>query len=98
MRRTHDSVHRLSRLIEQQREKSSLRALANFATIKSAHVPLPHELYLATEHLPTAAHFSTAAGCTAARLPLGQLATMCAERRVPPRVDGQRPLREQIGS
>jgi len=92
MRRQHDSVHRLSRLVEQQREKSSLRAFANFATIESAHVPLPHELYRATQHLPTAV------GCTAARFPLGQLATMCAECRVPPRVDWLRPPREQIGS
>src|SRR6266566_7630745 len=40
MRRKHDSVHRLSRLVEQQREKSSLKAFSNFATIESAHVPL----------------------------------------------------------
>jgi len=59
---------------------------------------LPHELYIAPEHLPTAAHFSTATGCTTARLPLGQQANMCAERRVPPRVDWLRPPREQIGS
>ncbi len=61
----------------------------NGALVSGGYAKTP---YLAPEHLPTAA------GCTAARFPLGQLANTCAARRVPPRGDGLRPPREQIGS